>query len=153
MSDNHFHISMKRRYWFKFHDGNICYKKARFDCCVCSINKRVYYCNGPVRMGSQLMNWFIQNKHCIAFFTVDWCVCLPSFHTLTCWTRFCAWLLPDLLFPHSSNSSICYSWSFNLVLLWFFIWMNVINTSAWYFRYIYIYLNIYILFRRYKINT
>ena len=55
-------------------------QKSRFDCSLCSMNKRVYCCDGPVIMGSQLRTCFIQNQHCIAFFTVYWCVWFPSPH-------------------------------------------------------------------------
>ena len=65
-----------------------------FDCSVCWINKNFYNFHGTVRMVSQLRTWFIKNHHCIAYFTVDWCVCLPSLHYLTCLTHFCAWFLP-----------------------------------------------------------
>ena len=66
MRDSPFHISMEIGYCSKFRDDKICYKKSRFDCSVFSINKRVYYCHGPVIMGSQLRAYFIQNHHCMA---------------------------------------------------------------------------------------
>ena len=100
-------------------------QKSRFDCSVCSINKRFYYFHGPVIIGPQWSTCFIQNHHCIAFSTFDWCVCLPSIHYLTCWTYFCARFLHDFLFPHSSNSYVWSAWRFHLVLLLFSILTHV----------------------------
>ena len=137
MSDYPLHISIKIVYCSRFHDGKICYKKSSHHCSVFSINKGLYYCHVPVIMVSQLRTCFIQNHHCIDIFTVDWCVCLPSFHYSTCWTHFCAWFIPDFLFPHSSNYSVCCDWCIHLVLF-LAILMHVINSSAWYLRYIFI---------------
>ena len=48
ISDNHCGSMMKK-----------ILQKLRFYCSICSINKRVYYCRGPVIMSSQLKSWFI----------------------------------------------------------------------------------------------
>ena len=121
MIGNPFHISTRKGYWSSFHDVMICYKALRFNCSVCLLNKRVYQYHGPIIMSSQLSTFFIQNHHCISFFRVDWCACLPSLHHLTCWKRFCAWFTHVFLFPKFSNFSVCYDWSFHIVLFLFYI--------------------------------
>ena len=94
-------------------------KKLMFYCSTCSIQTRVYYCHGPVRMGSQLRNFFILNHHFISLCSVDWCIRFQSLHQFTCWSYFCASFLPDFLIPNCYNPYVWYAWNFHLVMFIF----------------------------------
>ena len=97
-------------------------QKTRFDCSMFSINKRLYYCHGPVIMGSQLSTWFIQNHHCIAFF-YSWLIWLPPLSSLiNLWnTFFClnySWFLVSTLFLFLFM--VCLKLSPSLVVIFYF---------------------------------
>ena len=93
LSDKTWRGSMKRGYCSRFHDIKTCHKKSRFYCYMCSINKRIYYYNGNVRMISQLITWFIEHHHCTSIDQVYWCVFLPYIHYLICQNVFVLVLL------------------------------------------------------------
>ena len=107
----------------------------RFYWSVCSLNKRFYYfhvlVHGPARSGSELRNWFIKHRYCMALCSVYFCVWIPYLHHFTCLNHFCACFLPTLLIIQYSNPSAFSYWNFDLVSVLLSFLMRVMTSISY----------------------
>ena len=126
MSDNPFRGRTIIWYWSRFHDGKNMKNKTRLYFSVCSIDKRFYYCHGPVVFGLQLRTLSIKHQHFISLCSVDWCFASLLSIASIFEPVFSIFFLTDLFIPHCYNPSAWYDWNFHLVFLFFYVCIHAI---------------------------
>ena len=130
---------VKIGYCYGENDQNICYKKTRFYCSICSNkNKKIYYCHWFSRINSETRTCFLEHHNSMSrFFT--WFLCLYPFHPLIyLLSSFCAffllfhWSLP-VKYHISALIEIlilyCFCWLFECM------WLHTGHTSKMYWPY------------------